>query len=83
MIATVWPSKVVQGSFKQENALFACMALFTISYSTIKVINRCEQSDLDIVLVNGDALYKTFLTFLSAKKFWFGWRKGISTFQRK
>ena len=37
----------------------ACMALFAISYSTIKEISRWEQSDLDIGLVNGDTLYKT------------------------
>ena len=35
------------------------MALFAISYSTIKEISRWEQSDLDIGLVNGDTLYKT------------------------
>ena len=33
-----------------------CIALFAISYSTIKEINSYDQSDLDIGLVNGDAL---------------------------
>ena len=40
--------KVVQGSFNQGNAMFgetagiqcACMALFVISYSTLKEVNR-------------------------------------------
>ena len=32
-----------------------CMTLFAISYSTLKEVNR---SDLDIILINGDALYK-------------------------
>ena len=67
MAATVGPFKMVQGSFNQGNALFvgtamvqcACMALSAISYSTIKGVNRWDQSDLDIVLVNGGALYKT------------------------
>ena len=67
MAATVGTSKVVQGSFNQGNALFgettgiqcACIALFAISYSTIMDINRWHQSDLDLVLVNGDAFYKT------------------------
>ena len=35
-----------------------CIALFAISYSTIKEINSWDQSDLDIGLVNGDDLYK-------------------------
>ena len=51
--------KVVQESFHQENAMFwetagiqsACMALFEISYSTLKEVNRWDQFDLDIVLV--------------------------------
>ena len=45
------------------------MELFVNSHSTIKVMNRWNQSDLDIVLVNGDALYKTLRrqTFLSAE----------------
>ena len=59
--------KVVQGSFNQGNAMFgetagiqcACMALFAISYSTLKEVNRWDQFDLDIILINGDALYKT------------------------
>ena len=47
----------------------ACMTLFAISYSTITEINRSDQSDLDILLVNGDALYKTFIrqTLLTAE----------------
>ena len=60
-------SKVVQGSFNQGNAMFgetagiqcACMALFAISYSTLKEVNRWDQFDLDIILINGDALYKS------------------------
>ena len=52
---------MVHGSFNQGNALFGetariqcnCMALFAISYSAIKEINRWSQPDLDIVLVNG------------------------------
>ena len=59
--------KVVQGSFNQGNAMFgetagiqcACMALFAISYSTLKEVNRWDQFDLDIILINGDALYKS------------------------
>ena len=55
--------KVVQGPFNQGNAMFVetagiqCtrMTLFAISYSTLKEVNR---SDLDIILINGDALYK-------------------------
>ena len=58
--------KVVQGSFNQGNAMFvetagiqcACMALFAISYSTLQEINRWDQFDLDIILINGKALYK-------------------------
>ena len=38
-----------------------CMALFAISYSAIKEISRWDQSDLDIVLVNRDALYKPWV----------------------
>ena len=68
MAATVGPSSVVQGSFNEGNGLFrevagiqyACMALFAISSSTIKEINRWDKSDIDIALINGDALYKTF-----------------------
>ena len=59
--------KVVQGSFNQGNAMFvetadiqcACIALFAISYSTLKGVNRWDQFDLDIILINGDALYKS------------------------
>ena len=59
--------KVVQGSFNQGNAMFgetagiqcACMALFAISYSTLKEINRWDQFDLDIILIYGDTLYKS------------------------
>ena len=59
--------KVVQGSFNQGNAMFgetasiqcACMALFVLSYSNLKEINRWDQFDLDIILINGDALYKS------------------------
>ena len=66
MAATVGPFKMVQGSFNQGNALFvetamvqcAYMALFAISYSTIKEVNRWDQSDLDTVLVNGGACTK-------------------------
>ena len=58
--------KVVQRSFNQGNAMFvetagiqcACMALFAISYSTLKEINQWDQFDLDIILINGKALYK-------------------------
>ena len=59
--------KVVQGSFNQGNAMFGettgiqctCMALFTISYSTLKEVNRWDQFNFDIVSINGDALYKS------------------------
>ena len=59
--------KVVQGSFNQGNSMFgeragiqcACMPLFAISYSTLKEVNRWDQFDLDIILINGDALYKS------------------------
>ena len=37
----------------------ACMALFTISYSTLKEVNRWDQFNFDIALINGDALYKS------------------------
>ena len=58
--------KVVQGPFNQGNAMFVetagiqctCMTLFAISYSTLKSVNRWDQFDLDIILINGDALYK-------------------------
>ena len=45
----------------------AFTALFTISNSTLKEVNRYDQFDLDIILINSDALYKslrrqTFLT---------------------
>ena len=36
-----------------------CMTLFAISYSTLKSVNRWDQFDLDIILINGDALYKS------------------------
>ena len=36
-----------------------CMTLFEISYSTLKSVNRWDQFDLDIILINGDALYKS------------------------
>ena len=60
-------SKVVHGPFHQGNALFgetagiqcACMALFAISCSTLKEVNRWDQFDLDTILRNGDALYKS------------------------
>ena len=59
--------KVVQGSFDQGNAMFgetagihcACMALFATSYSTLKEVNQWDQFNLDIILINGDSLYKT------------------------
>ena len=40
----------------------ACMALFAISYiqySTLNEVNRWDQFDLDTILINGDALYKS------------------------
>ena len=60
-------SKVVHGPFHQGNALFgetagipcACMALFAISCSTLKEVNRWDQFDVDIILINGDTLYKS------------------------
>ena len=55
--------KVVQGSFNQENAMFGetgcILALFAISYSTLKEVNRWDQFVLYIFLTNGDALYKS------------------------
>ena len=67
MTVTVGPYKVAQGLYNQGNALFgetagiqcAFNALFAISYSVIKKINGWDQSDLDIVSVNGNAFYKT------------------------
>ena len=35
------------------------MALFAISYSTLQEVNRWNQFDLDIILVNRDALHKS------------------------
>ena len=37
----------------------AYMALFAVLYSTLKKVNRQDQFDLDIILINGDALYKS------------------------
>ena len=63
--------KVVQGSFNHGNAMFeetagiqcTCMTIylhvFAISYSSVKDVNRWDQFDLDIILINGDALYKS------------------------
>ena len=63
--------KVVQGSFNHGNAMFGetagiqctCMTIylhvFAISYSSVKDVNRWDQFDLDIILINGDALYKS------------------------
>ena len=59
--------KVVQGSFNQGNAMFgetagiqcASMALFALSYSTLKQVNRWDQFDLNIILINDDALYRS------------------------
>ena len=55
--------KVVQGPFNQENTMFGetgcILAFFAISYSTLKEVNRWDQFDLDIILINGDALYKS------------------------
>ena len=52
-----------------ETASIQCAftALLTISNSTLKEVNRYDQFDLDIILINSDALYKslrrqTFLT---------------------
>ena len=67
MLASTGLCKVVKGHFNQGNVVFGetagihstCMTLFAIFYSTLKEISRCDQSDVDIVLVNGDALYKT------------------------
>ena len=55
--------KLVQGSFNQGVwmyvCIWACMTLLTISYLTLKEVNRWDQFDLDIILINGDALYKS------------------------
>ena len=57
--------KVVQGSFKQGNAIygetagiqFAYMALFGISYSfNLKEVNQWGQFEIDIILINSDTL---------------------------
>ena len=37
----------------------ACISLFAISYSTLKEVNRWGQFNLDTILINGDALYKS------------------------
>ena len=50
----------MKGSFNPGDVRFrerpgiqcACVALFAISYSTIKEIGRWDQLDLDIVLIN-------------------------------
>ena len=63
MAVTVGPCEVAEGLYNQGNALFgetsgiqcAFAALFGISYSIIKKINGWDQSDLDIVSVNGNA----------------------------
>ena len=55
--------KLVQGSFNQGVwmyvCIWACMTLLAISYLTLKEVNRWDQFDLDIILINGDALYKS------------------------
>ena len=70
----------------QGNALFgekagiqcARMTSFAISYSTIKEINRWNQSDLDDVLVNLECFVQNLKKAniinnkRSAKKFWLG-----------
>ena len=38
------------------------MALFAISYSTLKQVNRWDPFDLNIILINGDALYTSLYT---------------------
>ena len=45
------------------------MEIIAISYSSNNEISRWDQSDLDIVLVNGDTFYKTLgrLTLLTAE----------------
>ena len=51
---------IVQGNIVLEETAgiqCTCMALFAISYPNIKEISRWYQSDLDIVLVNREALY--------------------------
>ena len=37
----------------------ACTALFAILYSNLKKVNRWDEFDLDIILIDGDALYRT------------------------
>ena len=55
------------GSFNPGNVIFgetagiqcACIALYAVSYSTLKEVNRWDQFDLHIILINGNTLYKT------------------------
>ena len=37
----------------------ASTALFAILYSNLKEVNRWDEFDLNIILIDGDALYKT------------------------
>ena len=60
-------AKVVQGTFhpgktelfgETAGSKFFCMALVVITYSVIKGASRWNQTDLDIIILNGDAVYK-------------------------
>ena len=58
----------MQGSFHQRNIdkfgdtagkQFACMVHFAIAYVNFRKLNIWRNCDLDIILINGDQLYKT------------------------
>ena len=40
----------------------SCIALYAIVFSSLKVIHRWQQEDLDLVLFLGDELYKSLNT---------------------
>ena len=58
----------MQGSFHQRNIdkfgdtagkQFICMVHFAIAYANFRKLNIWRNCDLDIILINGDQLYKT------------------------
>ena len=61
------PSRVIQASFHQGNEKFgstkgiqcSCISLFTITFSAFKNVARWNCHDLEYVIEQGDALYKT------------------------
>ena len=51
--------KVVQGLLNRGNAMFGETTCIQCRCMALKEVNRWYHFDLDIVLINGDALYKT------------------------